>query len=90
VAIEARRSRGVGGQEQVKTPVDRSHLVEHGAPLAARAHIVLAREQAGGETSRPKILSELFGTLDQVLQVQREQLALGGDDLDVGIGAEWA
>ena len=59
VPVEARGGRGVGGQEQVVSAVERPHLRQDGAPLAAGAHIVLGREQAGGEAARPEVLAEL-------------------------------
>ena len=90
MAVETRGGRRVGGEEQVEAVVERPHLRQDRTPLPARAQIVLGGEQARGEAARPEVLPERSGPGDQLRQVQREQLALGADDLHVGIGLQRA
>src|SRR5262245_51522057 len=66
VPVEARGSRAVGRNEQVKLAIERSHLAQDGAALAACAHVVLRREQTRGQAARSEVLSKLLGSGDQL------------------------
>src|SRR5690606_22498798 len=82
--VEARGGGRIGRDEKIEAPIERPHLLENAATLAAGAHIVLRGEETGSEAAHAEILAERLGALDQLLEVEGEELALGHHDLDVG------
>jgi hypothetical protein len=50
----------------ISTAVERAHLRQDGAALAARAHIVPGGEQARGQAARLEVLPESLGLGNQL------------------------